>query len=111
MIEIGAPILLFISSFIMAFAWLGHLRFLHWRLTAAIFASWFLVLPEYILNVFATRWGHSVYTGAQMATFNLSTGVVCVALVSRFVLGEQLTRRQVAGFTVMILAIGLIMYR
>ncbi|MEL6546162.1 MAG: DMT family protein, partial [Myxococcota bacterium] len=46
MIEIGAPLMLFLSSFIMAFAWLGHLRFRHWRLSFALFASWFLVLPE-----------------------------------------------------------------
>ncbi|MEM6732220.1 MAG: DMT family protein [Myxococcota bacterium] len=111
MIEFGAPALLFLSSFIMAFAWLGHLRFRHWRLSAALFGSWLLVLPEYLLNVFSTRWGHSVYSGAQMATFNLSTGVVCVALVSHFVLKEDLTKRQMLGFALMIVAVAFIMYR
>ncbi|MEM6787509.1 MAG: DMT family protein [Myxococcota bacterium] len=111
MVEFGAPLMLFLSSVIMAFAWLGHLRFLHWRVGTALFASWMLVLPEYMLNVFATRWGHSVYSGAQMATLNLSTGVICVALVSRFVLGEKLTIRQRLGFALMIVAIVLVVAR
>ncbi len=105
---VGVPILLLLSSVIMALAWLGHLRFQHWRFWGALAASWFLVLPEYFLNVFATRWGHDVYTGAQMASLNLSSGVICVALVSHFVLGEELARRQLLGFGLMIVSIGLI---
>ncbi|MEO1173437.1 MAG: DMT family protein [Myxococcota bacterium] len=111
MSTIGPPILLFISSIIMSLAWLGHLRFRHWSLNYALFASWLLVLPEYLLNVYATRWGHAIYTGAQMATFNLATGVVCVALVSKFVLKEELTRRQIVGFVMMTCSVALIMYR
>lgn len=107
----GVPVLLLLSSFIMALAWLGHLRFQRWRLGVAVMASWLLVLPEYLLNVFATRWGIDVYTGAQMATLNLSTGVVCVALVSKVVLKEKLTRRQLSGFTLMLFAVALIVLR
>jgi hypothetical protein len=43
------------------------------------------VLPEYIL---ATRYGYGTYTGAQMAAFHLTSGVVFVAIVSRFVLAR-----------------------
>ena len=111
MIAVGVPAMLFLSSVIMALAWLGHLRFRHWSLARALMASWILVLPEYFLNVFATRWGHGFYSGAQMATFNLSSGVLCVALVSRLVLGETHTRRQLMGFILMAVGIGLIMYR
>ena len=107
-VVLGVPLLLLLSSVIMAVAWLGHLRFRHWRYGVALAASWLLVLPEYFLNVFATRWGHGVYSGAQMASLNLSTGVLCVALVSRFVLGEELARRQLLGFGLMIVSIGLI---
>lgn len=107
-VAIVVPMLLLLSSVIMALAWLGHLRFQHWRFGVALGASWLLVLPEYFLNVFATRWGHSVYTGAQMASLNLSSGVICVALVSHFVLGEELARRQWLGFGLMIVAIALI---
>lgn len=107
----GVPAMLFLSSVIMALAWLGHLRFRHVRLGFALLGSWLLVLPEYFLNVYSTRWGYGVYTGAQMATFNLSSGVICVALVSRFVLREQLSARQLTGFGLMILGVALVMYR
>ena len=59
------PVYMFFSSCLMALAWLGHLRFRD-RISfwTALAASWLLVLPEYILNVAATRYGYSVYTGA-----------------------------------------------
>ena len=104
------PVMLLTSSVIMAFAWLGHLRFRTSPLAIALLASWFLVIPEYMLNVYSTRLGHGTYTGAQMASLNLCTGVVCVAVVSVFILGEKLTRRQWAGFGLMALAIVLIMF-
>jgi uncharacterized protein (DUF486 family) len=58
-------------------------------------ASWLLVLPEYVLNVAATRFGYGTYSGAQMASFHLAGGVVCVALVSHYLLGERLGATQV----------------
>jgi uncharacterized protein (DUF486 family) len=97
------------SSVIMAFAWLGHLRFRSKPLLVALLGSWLLVIPEYVLNVYATRLGHGIYTGAQMASLNLCSGVVCVAGVSVLVLGERLTRRQWTGFALMAVAIALIM--
>lgn len=108
-VEIVVPAMLLLSSVIMALAWLGHLRFREWSIGGALLASWVLVLPEYFLNVFATRLGHGVFTGAQMASLNLCTGVLCVALVSRFVLNETLTRRQLGGFALMAVAILLIL--
>jgi hypothetical protein len=100
-VRFGVPFMLFISSIIMALAWLGHLRFkdlpFHW----AIAAAWLIVLPEYILNIGAIRLGYGTYTGGNMAAFNLCTGVVCVALVSRFVLDEPFTAQKLAGFALM----------
>jgi uncharacterized protein (DUF486 family) len=102
------PALIFASGGIMAAAWLGHLR---WKSSigfwAALLASWCLVLPEYALNVFATRWGYGLFSGAQMAAIHLASGVLCVALVSRFVLGEELTFRHAAGFS--FLAVGMVL--
>lgn len=102
------PIMLFVSSLIMAFAWLGHLRFEGLPFAWATLACWLLVLPEYFLNILAIRLGHNLYTGAQMASFNLSSGVVCVALISRFFLGEHLSLQQLFGFGLMIIAMTLI---
>jgi hypothetical protein len=106
------PAMLFLSSILMAFAWIGHLKYYKtlsfWM---ALGISWMIVLPEYLLNVGATRWGRDVYSGAQMATFNLCSGVVCVALVSHFFLKEKMGVHQIIGFALMVIAMGLITYR
>jgi hypothetical protein len=109
---VGVPAMLILSSVLMAFAWIGHLKY-HDRLSfwAALGISWLIVLPEYLLNVGATRWGKDVFTGAQMATFNLSSGVVCVALVSRLFLKEKMGTHQVVGFILMAVAVALVTYR
>jgi multidrug transporter EmrE-like cation transporter len=46
-----------------------------------------------------------------MATFHLAFGVVCVALVSRFVLGEPLTAKQLVGFALLVVGTLLITHR
>jgi uncharacterized protein (DUF486 family) len=104
------PLMLLASSALMAFAWLGHIRFRGYSYLAALFASWFLVLPEYVLNITAFRWGHGAYSGGAMAAMNLCFGVLCVALVSRFFLGEKLERRQIAGFLLMAGSVVLIVF-
>lgn len=104
------PILLMMSAVMMALAWLGHLRFEDsWSFWVALAVSWALVLPEYALNTAATRWGYGVYSGAQMAAIHLSSGVVCVALVSHFILNEVITTRQFVGLGLMLVSILLIL--
>lgn len=103
------PTLLFLSSILMALAWLGHLRYreqLGYLMALGI--SWMIVLPEYVLNTAATRYGIGTYSGAQMASFNLVFGVVCVAFVSYLVLGENFTDSQLVGFGLLAVAIVLI---
>ncbi|MEP7009199.1 MAG: DMT family protein [Acidobacteriota bacterium] len=110
--SILVPLFMLVSSCLMALAWLGHLRYRDsigfWT---ALGASWLLVLPEYVLNVAATRFGYGTYSGAQMASFHLAFGVVCVALVSRFVLDEKLGLPQMVGFMFLGVAMVLITYR
>ncbi len=106
------PVLMLFSSVLMALAWLGHLRYRDsLGFGAALALSWLLVLPEYVLNVGATRYGYGTYTGAQMASFHLAFGVVAVAVVARFVLGERLTPLQWAGFALLAVATLLITWR
>ena len=103
------PLMLLTSSLVMAMAWLGHLRFKEeLSLLAATSLAWLLVLPEYALNIKALRMGYGIYLAAQMAAFRLCAGVVWVALVSRYVLGEALTTRKLIGFGVMMVAITLV---
>ncbi len=101
------PPMIFLSGAFMAVAWLGHLRIRQYGFWVALALSWAIVLPEYILNVGATRYGYGTFSGAQMAAFHLCSGVVCVALVSRFVLGEALSATQLGGFA--FLAVGMVL--
>ncbi len=104
------PFMLLLSSTMMATAWLGHLRYKDkWSFWVALGVSWLIVLPEYLLNVSATRIGHGLYTGAQMATIHLAGGVVCVAAVSFFILEEPMGVRQFAGFALLAAGVWLIL--
>ncbi len=105
------PLLLFTSSTLMAFAWLGHIRFRKLPYVYALMASWVLVLPEYVLNITAIRYGHGTYSGGEMAAFQLSTGVICVAAVARYFLKERLSWPQRAGFALMTVAVMLVVYK
>jgi uncharacterized protein len=106
------PLCMLLAGALMSLAWLGHLRFRDSiGFGAALAISWLVVLPEYVLNVAATRYGYGTYSGAQMATYHLAFGVVCVALVSRFVLGEHLTSTQMVGFALLAVAIVLITHQ
>jgi uncharacterized protein (DUF486 family) len=104
------PLMLTASSALMAFAWLGHIRFRNRSYLAALLFSWILVLPEYILNVVAIRWGHGTFTGGAMAAFNLTAGVLCVALVAQMFLGEKISKRRWLGFAVLAFAAVLVIY-
>ena len=97
------------SSAIMAMAWLGHLKYKEDLsfMMASLFA-WLLVLPEYLLNVSAIRWGVGVYQPSEMAAMNLSSGIVFIALVSHYFLGEELSTQKYIGFGLMIIAMVLI---
>lgn len=109
-IPVLVPLMLTASSALMAFAWLGHIRFRNRSYTTALLFSWFLVLPEYVLNVVAIRWGHGTYTGGAMAAFNLTAGVLGVALVARVFLGEEISARRWLGFVVLAFAAVLVIY-
>jgi uncharacterized protein (DUF486 family) len=106
--RVVVPLMLVTSSMVMALAWLWHLKYTEWPFAQAMFICWLLVLPEYFLNIVAIRLGYRVYSGAQMAAFRLCSGVVCVALVSAWVVGETLSTRQLGGFALMIVAMALI---
>ena len=103
------PLMIFASATFMAVAWLGHLRIRDKSFWIALAVSWSIVLPEYILNVAATRYGYGTYTGAQMAAFHLAAGVVCVALVAHYMLGETFSASQLIGFALLAVGMALIL--
>jgi len=105
------PLMIFASGGFMAVAWLGHLRIRQYGFLVALALSWAIVLPEYVLNVGATRWGIGTYSGAQMASFHLCSGVLCVALVSRFLLHEPMSGTQALGFGLLAAGMALVLRR
>jgi len=108
MVVYAVPLMLIASSLLMAFAWLGHIRYRHKGFLFALLLSWFIVLPEYLLNISAIRWGVGTYQPSEMAAMNLSSGVVCVAIVAKLFLNEHLNRQQIAGFFLMGLGVVLV---
>ncbi len=111
MITLGVPAMLFASSVLMAVAWLAHIRYRERvGFRKALMMSWLLVLPEYVLNISAIRMGHGTYSAGAMASFNLCSGVLCVALVARYLLGEHVTARGICGYLLMAFAVVLVVY-
>lgn len=109
--HIVVPAMIFLSGAFMAVAWLGHLRIREYGFWVALLMSWCIVLPEYVLNVFATRYGYGTFSGAQMGTFHLCSGVLCVALVSRYILGEPLHFHQALGMVLLTAGMVLILWQ
>ncbi len=103
------PLMLFCSSAIMATAWLGHLHFKEsLSFLAATGLAWLLVLPEYALNIKALRTGYTRFSGGQMGAIRLCSGVVCIALVSRYGLGEEMGIQKLIGFGLMLVGMLLV---
>ncbi|MEM1180317.1 MAG: DMT family protein [Acidobacteriota bacterium] len=101
--------MLFCSSAVMATAWLGHLQFKEsLSFLAATALAWMLVLPEYALNIKALRTGYPRLSGGQMGAIRLCSGVVCIALVSRYGLGEEIGVQKLLGFGLMLVGMLLV---
>jgi uncharacterized protein (DUF486 family) len=98
------PILLLIGSNVfMTFAWYGHLKFKASPLWIVIAASWLIALPEYILQVPANRWGHAVYSAAQLKTLQEVITLSVFAAFSVWYLGESLHWNHAVGFALIVL--------
>ena len=61
-------VLLLISNVFMTFAWYGHLKFTDRPLWLVVVASWGIAFIEYCFAVPANRWGHTVYSAAELKT-------------------------------------------
>lgn len=91
-------VLLSISNLFMTMAWYGHLKFKTAPLLLVIFASWGIALIEYIFAVPANRWGHSVYSAAELKTIQEVITLIVFAGFSVWVLKEPLGWNHAVGF-------------
>ncbi|MGE6697844.1 DMT family protein [Hyphomonas sp. NPDC076900] len=91
-------VLLSISNLFMTLAWYGHLKFKTVPLVLVILASWGIALIEYIFAVPANRWGHSVYSAAELKTIQEVITLIVFAGFSVWVLKEPLGWNHAIGF-------------
>lgn len=88
-------VLLFASNAFMTWAWYGHLgaNKRHWPLVMAIGISWFIALPEYILQVPANRFGHfshgGPFTAPQLKIIQEAITLVVFTIFAIVVLKER----------------------
>lgn len=91
-------VLLSVSNVFMTFAWYGHLKFKAAPLIAVILVSWGIAFLEYCFAVPANRYGHAVYTAAELKTIQEVITLIVFAGFSVFFLKEQLSWNHLIGF-------------
>ena len=90
--------LLLASNVFMTFAWYGHLRFKEIPLWQAIGVSWLIAFVEYCFQVPANRFGHGMFTAAQLKIIQEVITLVVFAAFSILYLGEELRWNYLASF-------------
>lgn len=99
MMERLAPIVLLCASNVfMTLAWYGHLKFKSAPLALVIAASWGIALIEYCLAVPANRFGHAVYSAAQLKTIQEVVTLTVFCGFSVLYLKEPITLNHAIGF-------------
>lgn len=101
-------LLLLVSNVFMTFAWYGHLKYKSTALGWVILASWGIAFFEYGFQVPANRWGHGIYTAAQLKTIQEVLSLTVFAVFSLFWLGESLSWNHLAGFALIGLGAALV---
>lgn len=90
--------LLLASNVFMTLAWYGHLNFKSSPLWLVVIVSWGIAFIEYCLAVPANRWGHAVYSAAELKTMQEVITLVVFAGFSVVVLKEPLGWNHLVGF-------------
>ena len=94
-----APIVLLLASNVfMTVAWYGHLRFKDYPLWTVVIVSWLIAFIEYCLAVPANRYGHAVYSAAQLKTIQEVITLIVFSGFSVVYLKEALHWNHALGF-------------
>lgn len=97
------PILLLIASNVfMTIAWYGHLGHKHRSLFLVVLVSWGIAFVEYCLAVPANRYGHAVYSAAELKTIQEVIALVVFSGFSVWVLREPLAWNHAVGFALIV---------
>lgn len=93
------PVLLLLASNVfMTLAWYGHLKFKAAPLWIVVLVSWGIAFVEYCLAVPANRYGHAVYSAAQLKTIQEIVTLLVFAAFSIAYLREPFTINHAVGF-------------
>jgi len=96
--------LLLCSNIFMTFAWYGHLKFKAAPLLIVILISWGIAFFEYCLQVPANRYGHSVFSAAQLKTIQEIITLIVFVGFSVWYLHEPLRWNHLVGFGLIVAA-------
>ena len=92
----------------MTLAWYGHLRFKAAPIGLAILVSWLIALPEYALQVPATRLGYGHLTATQLKIIQEAVSLSVFAIFALVYFGEVPTWRSGLAFLFILVAVALI---
>ncbi len=94
-----APIVLLVcSNVFMTLAWYGHLNFKAKPLVLVVVASWGIAFIEYCLAVPANRYGHAIYSAAELKTIQEVVTLAVFTGFSVLYLKEPLGWNHAIGF-------------
>jgi uncharacterized protein (DUF486 family) len=99
MLYVWPILLLLLSNVFMTLAWYGHLKYKQHPLFIVILASWGIAFVEYCIAVPANRWGHEVYSAAELKTIQEVVTLLVFAGFSTVFLKESLGWNHAVGFT------------
>jgi len=100
-----APILMLsVSNIFMTFAWYGQFKFPAASLWIVIPVSWGVAFFEYCFAVPANRFGHLVYSAAQLKTMQEVITLIVFAIFSVTYLGEPLKWNYGVAFALIVAA-------
>ena len=91
-------VLLMASNVFMTIAWYGHLRYKDYPLATVVIVSWLIAFFEYWLAVPANRYGHAVYSAAQLKTIQEVITLTVFAGFSVIYLKEAIHWNHLLGF-------------
>jgi len=101
-----APLLLVVSNVFMTFAWYGQLRFPPMPLWKIILISWGVAFVEYCFAVPANKYGHQVYSAAQLKITQEVITLLVFGVFSVLYLDEAIKWNHTAAFLCLIAAAG-----
>lgn len=101
-------VLLAISNVFMTLAWYGHLNFKDRPLVLVVVVSWAIAFVEYCFAVPANRYGHAVYSAAELKTIQEVITLAVFAVFSILVLKEPLGWNHAIGFALIAAGAGFV---